>query len=444
MFHKFQFSFTVALLFLFGSIETSPIDDHAFAYMEQIPKEMLIGLLKSAKAEIVLLRELTTNCSSTSISLVKPILEKNFTHVNELIKANPNVMGITDWKPIFKTISAVDSTPDSSLVQFGKTMDFGTNKLMFYLGLRRFFEDKVTENPFAFTELEENIKSDLSDAIRQSGAYGVEWDKLVKAEPQAEDINLLALQRLMNDAFTRIYTDLDLNHFIQELESDENSSESSKILKTLVYGALYHAAFVKYDDMNPVMFKLAFSIKNYLEAVDFEVAGEYLTAHLSRLLNSFHGCIRSIVNEPMENGFLIKSVKYNHFIHMASLKHHWIIRPTGGNISGAANQQNPEEARTFFLKFRGNHFCIRNGFPPETCGDTWDGTYNLPISFESGIKITPSERDNENCYIQNWETGKYVQTGSDYYKQDHPRHLLFSDGAYKDRDSSYLWNFSSL
>lgn len=397
---------------------------------------------------------LKVKCSQTEqvSELLQAIREQNFVHSIQIIETSSQNEQVFDWNSIVKDISASQAKPEILLAQFGKSLKFGTDKLAFYLAFARFAE--INNVLSAQAELEEELRKsfgklfkDLLDLNAKVEALRIlneiQWYKLYE---HTEDVKTLKIQILVNEALTNVYSDLDLGRFITELEIIENNSENNQVYKLILYRALKQTISLKED--NELLLRLAYSIRNYSK--NSNLKKEYFD-ELQRLLNTFHVCLRVAVNEP--NGFLIRSVKYDEYLYtpLKGRKHQWSKYPAGIDESTYNPlltwfKKTADDTAQFFVESDDNRFWIRSGFYPERFVDTSDSTYayfsaRLP---KNAVKIIPSDKDNENCYIQNWVTGNYLYAGSDNEKQDETRRTIFSNGLHNSRDSSYLWNFSSF
>lgn len=247
---------------------------------------------------------------------------------------------------------------------------------------------------------------------------------------------------------------LNVDHIFYLVQgADNDTAEEHKIFQVFMFGALQYAITKCEVQINEpiVLFKLAYAIQDHIRTVKHEMAKEYFADYLQRLMNSFHGCIQSIVMNPSTAGFSIRNVKYNEdvYAYKSSPYYHWNNKPNG--VSAVSYTplltQIPDANRPlgqFFVKFENNFHWITNKAYMDRFVDISDTNYvHLPPfilqSFKNAVQITASGSDEENCFIQSWMTLLFVYTNDT--KEDSTRRVIFSNGNNYVQNAGYLWNF---
>lgn len=451
---------------------------------EGLSKEELVKRYTVLVDEIQRSRKSEKYHGDISKNVTKAIRQQNFKLANKIIELNPEGLTAKDWNIILSDIFNLDAHPEDLLARFGASIKFSTNKLIFYLVFRGFVKDasndivgsvlarveissELCEGSLTFSKFEEDVIVSLGKFLEESFIRnvdpeatkvleGIQWDKLAQEDVSfLNDTKLSAIQHLFNETLTQIYFHLNVDQLIDRIRNGSGESENSKIYKVHLYGALRYAISVRSNNENRNLFKLAFAIRDHIKNVHHETAKDYFSDYLKRLADSFPGCIRNILNEPNGNGFLIKSVKYSEYIYTVvyAPRHTWKktpadVEPTTYSPILAWVPKNMDSTGQFFLEFENNRFWIRSGKYPERYVDTsHDTNVHSPVSWKrlskTAVQIVPSDRDDENCYIQNWKSEYYMFAGSDDTKEDPSRRIIFSNGEREQRDDSYLWKFSS-
>lgn len=155
------------------------------------------------------------------VNIAQTIKKQNFTIAAQLIETNPRGLAATEWSSILQDIFNSEANAEILLSQFGRAMEFGTNKLMFYLAFKRFLDGKSdgfiiasdTKSNFehkGFLDFERQIMFLLGGHLYVSSTCNVDstayntlkeirWDKL--AEEEASYFNhskFTVIQHLFN------------------------------------------------------------------------------------------------------------------------------------------------------------------------------------------------------------------------------------------------------
>lgn len=398
---------------------------------------------------------------------------RQFLQLNELVETTGEKITINYWDDIIQQMSNLRNESIILPVSFGISMKFGYSKLAFYFRLQKLYKEKLHNKIIAsqpnhsVTEIinislsqlklfDENIMKELSAGIEESLSdtgsvlQKISWHELAREDLiEVGNTQRLSIQKMLDESLLRIYSHLDVNQFLDKDQRLDTYSESNKILQVMVYGALRHAMSMKNNGKSPYLFKLAFLIRNHRKYVRHIIATEYFEQYLEQLTQSFNGCIRNIVKEET---LKIKNVKYEEYLYVTAWDKNW--RTTPAHFS--PNTYYPlfswiprvlDETGRFFVEFENDRLWIRSGSDPRRYVDTSCGSpVHTPISDRTdwnAVVITPSDVDSENCYIQNFNTRKYMYSASNDYNEDTARRQTFSNGT-NPSDSSYLWNFSAF
>lgn len=388
-------------------------------------------------------RNFLNKTKSSLPNVAAAIKEHQFERANALIEMQQ--MTASDWNYVVCKISRFGN---ETMHRFGKFMKFDTNKLLFYIELWKFHRSQPNDDNvyLQFLSVEDDILSTIQDLFHY--AYGlnksplartqletIHWDKLVEAEkPCVGERKLLIIQRLLNRALVRLYLFSGVDA-IDQIQQIKNDSENNKIFKTLFYGALRYVQSQRTVIDIPYVYQLAYTIRDHIKSVRHELARDYFDTYLKWLANSFHGCIRNIVNESNGNKFFIKNVKYDEYIHADH--HYWGIY---GTIF-TCTRKSMSRIEQFLLEFKYNHFWIKSVQYPERYVDSFHAPIAVEYSPEIAIQIIPSDWDDQYCLIQHWDTGKYMY--ADAINDEIDRHVVFSNGTREYQDGGYLWKFSS-
>lgn len=231
-------------------------------------------------------------------------------------------------------------------------------------------------------------------------------------------------------------------------------SESNKIIQACLYGSIHYAMSTNGDLENPNLFKLAYNIESHINNVRHNVAKEYFNYYFKQLRESFHGCIRSIAQ--FLNPFLIKSTRYNEYLYVVIWVSYNNWTTTPADLRGKEYESvftwapgDMDNTGKFLLEYEYKHgrFWIQSGFYPERYLDTSHESHaHAPIIRSQlekiAVRLLPSDKDNENCYIQNFESHHFIYAGDDDAKENSHRRTIFINGTRENRQSSYLWKFS--
>lgn len=389
------------------------------------------------------IRNILNKTKSTLPDVIAAIKEQRFERANQMIEMQH--MTASDWNYILCRISRFGN---DTVHRFSKFVKFDTNKLLMYIELWKLHRSEPNDNGIhAQLNL---IENDIMDTIQDLFyyAYGlnksptaktkfesIEWDKIVEAEiPCPGEKKLLTIQRLLNRALERLslFSGVDAIERIQQIKHD---SEKNRIFKTLIYGALRYVQSLRTEVDIPYLFHLAYAIRDHGRNVRHELAKEYFEKYLKYLANSFHGCVRSIVNESNGNRFFIKNIKYDEYIHAD--QHYWGIYGT----LFTCTRKSMNRIEQFFIDFKYNHFWVKSIKYPDKYTDSIHAPLFIEYSPEVAIQIKPSDWDEEYCLIQLWDTGKYMYAAA--LNDEVDRHVVFSNGTRENQDGGYLWKFSS-
>lgn len=455
--------------------------------LENSSNDQVSTLLKRIGVLETEIQRLKQNSGYIYTNVTESVKQGNFRLANELIALYPHELTANAWFNLMNEVYGSHFSPIDLLARYGASMKLSTTKLMFYLAFKRFVEEKNREGVSSLArssvdseeenlmiepieslkKFEEHLQWTLGKVFEESLIRNVdpeaakilqkiEWDKLAEEEiSHTKEQKLTVIQQLFNETVAQIYFHLNLDELIDRIESKNCTLEKNKIYKVQLCGALRYAISVKSNNQNPYLFKLAYTVRDHIKYNNHEIAKEYFEGYLKRLAESFHGCIRGIINEPNETGFLIKSIKYNEYIYtvMYAATAAWKNIPNDLKSNFypifAWIPKNMDETGQFFLETENRRFWIRSGKFPEKYIDTsHDTVVHSPVNGKrlqkTAVHIIPSDRDDENCYIQNWNTEKFMFAGADSTNEDSSRRRIFSNGEKENQDESFLWNFSSF
>lgn len=437
-------------------------------------------VLKQQKAEME-----QVNLLETEILKLKQQIQNSTNAIGELSQANQALSRIADnilsndyneakssikkhhptqeqWLDIIEQIYKSNKTIDS-LKNLERQMVIDRDKLMFYVALKR-FED---ENPVIAKSqhkivlgIEGNITLQLKPLLEKSFQRNedtgsteelqfIRWDLLTKDKTghSGHQPGAVIIQEFFNSTLDKASIHLDTKEFVKRIENITTDSESNKIYKALLYGALVHRVHVKSNDNDPYIFTLAYSIRDYTEtfqlrscATDENYFGNYLR---NKLMSSFHGCIRDIVEDTKRKMFSIENVKYKELLMMLSTtrkckcksKHIYRVYTNSTRI--------PDALDRFELIYENGWFLLKDGFHGNRFVDAFHESYVHAIKdaqdvHKLAVKILPSQIDRENCNIEN-QMNRFLYSCSDL---DSNRRGVYSNSTEESRnDSSRLWKF---
>lgn len=446
------------------------------------------------------LRELLNSAGERLNRIVLEILRQNYEQAGILVHSNE--LSIDDWKNIVEKVYYGRTTNSiGNLVNFGLFLEMGTDKLMLYLTLRNQIENtwdpKVwqlfalrKENPFQagldklsyyepysrFFTLEQDVITQFKNLLtrvltarsRNSEASNIlkniHWDKLTKialASSKADEV--VFFQSIVNQTLLENYHRVDISFLIDRIELIDTTTEYGKIEKVYLYGALHYAIHTRDDIEQPNIFKLAYSIKNHLKTVEHKVGKEYFTNYVTSLLNSFHGCVQSIVNhpDPKETSYLIKNVDYDEYLYIVQAAkdlgpYDWKTTPKDLEKSTYRPVftwilKDMDVQGKFNLSFKEDRFWIQSGryehlylnSQHKTNAYTYTDLPDERSLQALAVRIIPSRFDSNSCFIENYRSHRAVYAGPKELAEDETRRTIFTDGVRYAADKGYHWSFST-
>lgn len=458
-----------ACLLFQNVLSASKIVSISNSSVQQAGEEKIENELKTLENSVTQLRNLI-NGRELLYNIAEAIENEHFSHAEQLIQNNHQHLTSKCWDFIVQKLTSVDVDASLSrkLVQFAITKNFDTSKLMLYLKLQKISSEKCA---IQFSAFKKQIVKTLEDLLLKSfGANEtvatksleeIDWDKLVVSE--LADSDELSMQKFIKEAVRRIYSELDVNKFLDQIQNIKTHLEKNKIYKVYLYGAVQYAISTEGNNDSRYLFKLAFNIQHYLAESYHKTGAEYFDQYLNNLIQNFHGCIRNIVFLSKSNEFQFRNVKYNEYMYIVHTQQQEIHAqlPNGWFdflvFSRFTNWMDPMSR--FYLEFVKNRFLIRSAAQPTKYVDTFNRelvtlanigdrrivgkTFEKRIfqrQLESTtVDILPSSEDEENCYIRNFHNERYMYAGAD--DADKQR-VIYSNGVFEKRDSSYMWNIT--
>lgn len=134
----------------------------------------------------------------------------------------------------------------------------------------------------------------------------IEWDTFAEGkEASLMNTTLLTVQNILNETIASNCGLLNMTQIIDRIHGTKSDSDKIKIFKVLMFGALQHILATCKISESSTAFHLAYAIRHHKRTALHEMATNYFNGYLKLLMNSFHGCIRSIIMNPSLAGFSI-------------------------------------------------------------------------------------------------------------------------------------------
>lgn len=371
--------------------------------------------------------------------------------------------------------NGTQTRPFQTFVNEILNLKIGTNKILLYLNLRNFVKnnngsDSHTDELKVEQSLEHEIVRELQDLFRKTFTgerssnasqqlKAIQWDLVADVDlHNSKDNHFLFIQNIMNQTLSDNYRNVNISLLLDRVEAIPVSTESSKISKVLIYGALHHAIHAADKEEQQYAFQLAYNIHSHYHDVKHQVKHDYFDQYLKRLLNGFHGCVQKIVNQPnATSGHLVKNYKYSEYLyvtteHFPQPINAWRTTPLDLNkrtyrpvFTWVPKDMGPRGR--WLLIHKNGHFWIKNGFYSDRYLDTsHQTTAHAPVVSELrtniAVRIIPSLTDRESCYIENLESHRSLYAGNENEKEDANRRTIFTNGQHLAVNNASLWLFT--
>lgn len=463
MFYKLNLFF---ILFLSVKlIESFPSDEQT---INPIAIEDRLALIEKSLLEMRTL--LGSNNNGWSTIVVDAISKQRFHQANEIIESKE--LTLDDWENIIADVYSPSVNKMESLINFGLSLKISTNKLIYYLTLRNFLENKKCRasdvSTTWFLVLEQEVKSELKKLIVSSFTEKwntksnqilkeIKWDVLAEIELNYLKKNdLLFIQNVMNQTLLEYYYQTNISSMIESVEKMPTQTELGKISRCYIYGALHYAINKIREPEQQYVFKLAYNIKKYLNSVDYKIGTEYFNKYLNHLMNSLPGCVKNIINVPHKTGVLIKNANYDEYLYAVThgfpQPHNaWKTTPIDLNKSTYRPvftwmPKTMDIQGKWILDFDNDRFFITSGFFSDRYLDTLHKSHAHAPTFSKQsdiipVRILPSRNYPDSCYIQNYQTRRFLYAGPNDAAEDDKRRTIFTDGTHLTEEPQYLWHF---
>lgn len=385
------------------------------------------------------------NLKFSVLNVTNAIKEGNFNRANQLIDSNATISS-NDWRQI------VAGAQTSSLCKFGESMSISTNKLMFYTQLKASIRSSYRPSS-DFVKFENGTSKALGtlflvayaaergDTAAAKSLEEIRWDQIVEAELSNNHRAEPKIQALLNQTILDHSHSYNVSRVIGRVKSIDHNSENKKVLKAFLYGALYNGINrIPAESWN--LLSIAHAINVHIKNVRHDTGRSFFEGYLRRLADSFHGCVRSIVNGPKD--FMIRNDKYGEYIYPEpfTLSLHL---PTNFDRIGhrpILSRKSTDSQSKFLMDFGDTRYYVKNDWSSNVYLDTTDNLYAFGgdrHASKSALKIVPSNLDNQNCYILNWSSGHYMYASDGQVQTD--RRFVFTNGTLLRRNQAYLWTF---
>lgn len=325
-----------------------------------------------------------------------------------------------------------------------------------YLNLLKFDEHIIEQWKDQFSQ----YFSDATYVQANNYLSSIPWERLANVELSSYTLDqdaVLLVHFAARQALLNNYANTNINLYLDRAESINN-----EVFKTVVLGALYHGMHEKENNNHPQLFKLAYALKKHFGVVqhttrDISKRKTHLHRYVDGLLKSFDGCVKNIVLEPENNGYLVTSKKYGEYLYP-------VASALGVTYKTSPTDVDKSTYRAIFtyipkvignnqgkwtLQFENDHFWLRNGYFP----DTYLGTsstqaihgrsYEKP-ELKDAVRIIPAASDSNSCYIENYLTHRRIYAGGDDKLEDKDRRVVLIGQENAGTDDSYLWTFSTF
>jgi len=433
-----------------------------------------------------------SQCNASLNELGEAILAQRYQRANQLIQSRK--LTVRNWLYVFRNVNV-----PKPLTDFGLQMNFNDTKLLYYTTFLHFLEFKKEADPkirelsdmrnkpipndfelrarsnqyLEFLKLEQQIKENLEhvfgqyfinggNSVSSNVLKGIDWYLQAKVEFEfSRDGQPLLVQNVANQALLKNYEKANISLLIDRAESIGVDTNNNKFLKTFILTAIHNALHEKKDDDQTYLFKLAYAVKRHYPYIEHSSrdgisTNMYLGMYANKLMDSFHGCVKSIINQrdPEKVGYLIRSKKYDEYLYAADGSN-WktqaadVDKSTYRAIFAWIPKNDMNAQGQWVLVFQDDRFWIKNAHYG-TYLDT-SSAYTVHASTATGapelkaaVRIIPSQSDSESCYIENYSTHRRIYAGGNDKLEDNARRAIYTGEIHMKNDDSVHWTFSTF
>lgn len=250
---------------------------------------------------------------------------------------------INDWQFVFQQVFDKNDAQWGTLLNTGSQVNYGNQKIVFYLSLVKFLESQkdnpmvaqvlgvrqpgtaninldalLSYNPtLQFTKLEDQLLAEIggsvSEALTSNQLVGskslntIPWSDIWQHDISKPASEPLLLQKVLTDAVLKHWDQIDLAKIAKQLNQIPNDSDNDKVKKLYLYIALLNAANQNIKNNVKGYLPLATSFNDFQKNVQFNNGADKAQNAIQQLNNGLHGCAKSIINHPPNTAFTISN-----------------------------------------------------------------------------------------------------------------------------------------
>lgn len=403
-----------------------------------------------------------------------------------------NAVSLNDWEVVFTKVFE-NEVAWTRVLTFGSTLNFGSDKFVYYAALLNFLENHQTDakvaevfatrhthvfphfnydvvikyNPtFAFLKLEQELLTEFQSIIVDALAHNqlvnhplfsqIQWNVIWQLYNQKFQHKEFLLQTLLNQTVIDHWQLVNLTAVVEQLETIPNDTENHKIQKLQLYVALFNAAHLNIAHEVEDYLLLVFSFENFVKNVNWGTVN--VPQIITNVQNSYHGCAKFVVGNANTQVWSIQNRHFGEYLYTVvpeptktEKPNGWLTTPkefTTTTYRPAFTWRKNSVQTTFRNQFKwtiehnNKQFWIRNGEYTNLYLDTTHPTHVHLTTAETqlpqlAVWFVPSAVDTNACYIRNYVNRNYIYAGQDYTAEDETRRTVFTNGECKSQN--HLW-----